>query len=91
MLQCLKPFLFILDSFFRIEQVMPCSGIVNKATSGKKLRNRNKNGIDHCKLDNRHVPRNYLIRSNIGANGNRHNFSSRVKTCMLSTLFNVRG
>ena len=67
---------------------MPCSSIVNKATGQvcrpvdkkrlrKKLSKINQNGIDYCTEDM------YLqfIRSNMGANGNRCDFSSRVKTC----------
>ena len=61
MLQCSKPFLFILGSFLAIEKLMPCRSIVNKATgqvcrpaekktAGKKLSNINKNGIDYCQL-----------------------------------------
>ena len=32
MLQCSKPFLFILGNFFSNKELMPCSSIVNKAT-----------------------------------------------------------
>ena len=58
MLQCSKPFSFILGSFLAIEKLLPCGSIVNKATgqvwrpaeqkpAGKKTR---QHGIDYCKL-----------------------------------------
>ena len=61
MLQCSKPFLFILGSFLAIDKLMHCGSIVNKATGqvcrpaekkrlGKKLSNINQNGIDYCQL-----------------------------------------
>ena len=53
MLQCSKPFLFILGSILAIEKSMLCSSIVNKAigqvcrTAGKKTKQHtvNQNGI----------------------------------------------
>ena len=73
MLQCSKPFLFILRSFLSIDKLVPCGSIVNKATAqvcrpaekkpaGKKLSNINQNGIYYCQR---------FIRSNMGANDNR--------------------
>ena len=61
MLQCSKPFLFILGRFLAIENLMSCRSIVNKATGqvfrpaekkrlGKKLNNINQNGIYYYKL-----------------------------------------
>ena len=89
MSQCSKPFLFILGNFLAIDQLMPFGSIVNKATgqvcrpaekkpAGKKTK-------QHKSKWNRLLPTQdmYLqfIRSNMGANGNRYDFSSRVKTC----------
>ena len=83
MLQCSKPFLFILGSFLAIDKLMPCGSKVNKATGqvchpaeknrlGKKLSNINQNEIDYCQLKTcRYLQ---FIRSNTGANGNRYNF-----------------
>ena len=91
MLQCSKPFLFILGSFLAKDKLMPCGNIVNKATgqvyrpaerkpAGKKTK-------QHKSKWNRLLPTQdmylQLIRSNMGANGNRYNFSRRVKTCKL--------
>ena len=90
------PYYYIrLGSFLAIEKLMHCGSIMNKATgqvcrpaekktAGKKTR-------QHKSKWNRLLPTQdmYLqfIRSNIGANGNtngnRSNFSSRVKTCLL--------
>ena len=63
MLQCSKPFLFILGSFLAIEILTPCGSIVNKATgqvcrhaekktAGKKTKQHmiNQNGIYFCQL-----------------------------------------
>ena len=68
---------------------MPCGSIVNKATAqvcrpaekktdGKKTK-------QHKSKWNRLLQTKdmklQLIHSNMGANGNRYNFSSRMKTC----------
>ena len=61
MLQCSKPILFILGSFFSNREIDAMQQhLVNKATGqvccpaakrlGKKLSNLNQNGIDYCKL-----------------------------------------
>ena len=68
---------------------MPRGSIVNKAT-GQVCRSAEKKPAgkkpqQHISKWNRLLPTQdmylQLIRRNIGANGNRYNFSSRVKTC----------
>ena len=85
MLQCSQPFLFILGSFLAIAKSMPCSGIVNKATgqaekkpAGEKTKQHKSKWNRLLQTQDMHLQ---LICSNMGANGNRLNFSSRVKTC----------
>ena len=50
MLQCSKPFSFILGSFLAIDKLMPCGSIVNKAT-GQVYRPAGKNRLEK-KLSN---------------------------------------
>ena len=74
MLQCSKPFVFILGRFLAIEKVMPCGSIVNKATgqvcrpAGKKPAGEKTK--QHKSKRNRFLPTQnmYLqfIRSNMG-------------------------
>ena len=60
MLQCPKPFVFILGSFLAIDKLMPYGSIVNNATgqvcrpaekktAGKKNK-QHQNGTDYCQL-----------------------------------------
>ena len=68
---------------------MPCGSIVNKATgqvcrlaekkkAGKKTKQHNPKWNRLLSTQDMYLQ---FIRSNTGANGNRYNFSSRVKTC----------
>ena len=67
---------------------MLCSNIVNQATgqvcrpaektAGRKIKQHKSKRNRLLQTQDIYI---LLIRSNMGANGNRYNFSSRVKTC----------